>query len=154
MSSKSASWYSNVNPSVFLSTVMLIGVFLAIVILAPNSFDLITQQLNRWVTDSFSWFYVLSVAIFLILLIYIAISDMGKIKLGPDHSLPSYSNASWFAMLFTAGMGIGLMFFGVAEPVITMFRRLQASRKLFQLPSRPCASPFSTGACMPGPFTP
>lgn len=118
MSSKSASWYSNVNPSVFLSTVMLIGVFLAIVILAPNSFDLITQQLNRWVTDSFSWFYVLSVAIFLILLIYIAISDMGKIKLGPDHSLPSYSNASWFAMLFTAGMGIGLMFFGVAEPVM------------------------------------
>ena len=118
MSSKSASWYSNVNPSVFLSTVMLIGVFLAIVILAPNSFDLITQQLNRWVTDSFSWFYVLSVAIFLILLIYIALSDMGKIKLGQDHSLPSYSNTSWFAMLFTAGMGIGLMFFGVAEPVM------------------------------------
>ena len=118
MSSKQTSWYSNVNPNVFLSTVILIGVFLAIVILAPNSFDLITQQLNQWVTDSFSWFYVLSVAIFLILLIYIAMSDMGKIKLGPDHSQPAYSNSSWFAMLFTAGMGIGLMFFGVAEPVM------------------------------------
>src|SRR5690606_24442526 len=44
--------------------------------------------------------------------------DMGKIKLGPDHSQPKYSSASWFAMLFTAGMGIGLMFFGVAEPVM------------------------------------
>ena len=118
MSSKQTSWYSNVNPNVFLSTVILIGVFLVIVILAPNSFDLITKQLNQWVTDSFSWFYVLSVAVFLILLIYIAMSDMGKIKLGPEHSQPSYRNTSWFAMLFTAGMGIGLMFFGVAEPVM------------------------------------
>ena len=53
MSSKQTSWYSNVNPNVFLSTVILIGVFLVIVILAPNSFDLITKQLNQWVTDSF-----------------------------------------------------------------------------------------------------
>lgn len=118
MPSKPTSWYSNVNPNVFLSTVMIIGVFLAVVIFAPNSFDLITKQLNQWVTDSFSWFYVLSVAVFLIVLIYIAMSDMGKIKLGPDHSQPAYSNMSWFAMLFTAGMGIGLMFFGVAEPVM------------------------------------
>ena len=118
MPSKNASWYSNVNPNVFLSTVAIIAIFLALVVLAPNAFDLLTKQLNRWITDSFSWFYVLSVAVFLILLIYIALSDMGKIKLGPDHSQPSYSNGSWFAMLFTAGMGIGLMFFGVAEPVM------------------------------------
>ena len=76
MPSKNTSWYSNVNPNVFLSTVVIIGLFLAVVVLAPNSFDLITKQLNQWVTDSFSWFYVLSVAIFLILLIYIALSDM------------------------------------------------------------------------------
>ncbi|TCB49337.1 BCCT family transporter [Acinetobacter sp. ANC 4779] len=118
MPSKNPSWFANVNPNVFLSTVAIISIFLVVVILAPNSFELITQHLNQWVTDSFSWFYVLSVAIFLILLIYIALSDMGKIKLGPDHSQPSYSNTSWFAMLFTAGMGIGLMFFGVAEPVM------------------------------------
>lgn len=118
MPSKNTSWYSNVNPNVFLSTVIIIILFLALVILAPNAFDLLTKQLNQWITDSFSWFYVLSVAVFLILLIYIALSDMGKIKLGPDHSQPSYNNGSWFAMLFTAGMGIGLMFFGVAEPVM------------------------------------
>ena len=52
MSSKQTSWYSNVNPNVFLSTVILIGVFLVIVILAPNSFDLITKQLNQWVTEN------------------------------------------------------------------------------------------------------
>lgn len=118
MPSKNTSWYSNVNPNVFLSTVAVIVLFLALVILAPNSFDFITKQLNQWITDSFSWFYVISVAVFLILLIYIAVSDMGKIKLGPDHRQPSYSNSSWFAMLFTSGMGIGLMFFGIAEPVM------------------------------------
>ena len=118
MPSKNTSWYSNVNPNVFLSTVIIIALFLTLVVLAPNAFDLLTKQLNQWITDSFSWFYVLSVAILLILLIYIAFSGMGKIKLGPDHSQPTYSNGSWFAMLFTAGMGIGLMFFGVAEPVM------------------------------------
>ena len=118
MPSKNTSWYANVNPHVFFSTVGLIVIFLALVILAPNAFDLLTKQMNQWIIDSFSWFYVLSVAIFLIVLLYIAFSDMGKIKLGPDHSQPKYGNGSWFAMLFTAGMGIGLMFFGVAEPVM------------------------------------
>ncbi|WP_278491412.1 BCCT family transporter [Acinetobacter gyllenbergii] len=118
MPSKPSSQFANVNPNVFLSTVIIIAIFIAIVVIAPSSFEFLTQQLKQWITDSFSWFYVLSVAVFLILLIYIACSASGKIKLGPDHSQPEYSNGSWFAMLFTAGMGIGLMFFGVAEPVM------------------------------------
>ena len=118
MPSKPSSQFANVNPNVFLSTVIIIAIFLAIVVIAPSSFEILTQQLKQWITDSFSWFYVLSVAVFLIMLIYIACFASGKIKLGPDHSQPEYSNGSWFAMLFTAGMGIGLMFFGVAEPVM------------------------------------
>ncbi|QOW47602.1 MULTISPECIES: choline BCCT transporter BetT [Acinetobacter] len=118
MPSKKSSWFDNVNRNVFFSSVGIIAIFLAFVILTPNAFDLMTKQMNQWITDSFSWFYVLAVAIFLIVLVFIALSDMGKIKLGPDHSQPTYSNGSWFAMLFTAGMGIGLMFFGVAEPVM------------------------------------
>ena len=118
MPSTKPSWFANINPNVFISTVTIIAIFLALVVFAPDAFSVFTQQLNQWITTSFSWFYVLSVAIFLILLVYIALSDMGKIKLGPDHSQPKYSSASWFAMLFTAGMGIGLMFFGVAEPVM------------------------------------
>lgn len=118
MPSTKPSWFANINPNVFISTVAIIAIFLALVVFAPDAFSVFTQQLNQWITTSFSWFYVLSVAIFLILLVYIALSDMGKIKLGPDHSQPKYSSTSWFAMLFTAGMGIGLMFFGVAEPVM------------------------------------
>ncbi|WP_180180821.1 choline BCCT transporter BetT [Acinetobacter sp. YH01021] len=118
MPSTKPSCFANINPNVFISTVAIIAIFLALVVFAPDAFSVFTQQLNQWITTSFSWFYVLSVAIFIILLAYIALSDMGKIKLGPEHSQPKYSSASWFAMLFTAGMGIGLMFFGVAEPVM------------------------------------
>lgn len=109
---------SNINPNVFYGSVAVIGIFLAVVVIAPDAFELLTKQLNSWITTSFSWFYVLSVAIFLGVLAFLACSDAGRIKLGPDHSQPEYSNKSWFALLFTAGMGIGLMFFGVAEPIM------------------------------------
>ena len=65
-----------------------------------------------------SWFYILTVAIILLSTFFLAISRYGDIKLGPDHSTPDFKNFTWFAMLFSTGMGIGLMFFGVAEPVM------------------------------------
>ena len=136
MPSKKITWFDNVNPNVFLSTVGIIALFLAVVVFAPNAFELITQRMNGWITDSFSWFYVLSVAIFLIVLIFIAFSDMGKIKLGPDHSQPEYSNGSWFAMLFTAGMGIGLMFLVLQSLSCIMSIHLQVIHKPLNLPKK------------------
>lgn len=62
--------------------------------------------------------YILTVAIILLSVVFLAVSRYGDIKLGPDHSQPDYRDVTWFAMLFSAGMGIGLMFFGVAEPVM------------------------------------
>lgn len=117
MSEQKQKWFANVNRSVFLGTLGIIVFFLLLVILDPN-FQQRTDLIKAWITESFSWFYVLSVAFFLLFLIYIACSKCGDIKLGPDHSQPEYNNRSWFAMLFTAGMGIGLMFFGVAEPIM------------------------------------
>lgn len=118
MPSKKNTWYGNVKPNVFLSTVVIIAIFLTLILLDPSGFEKVASSLNHWIISSFSWFYVLSVAFFMILLIFLACSKAGKIKLGPDHSRPEYNNGSWFAMLFTAGMGIGLMFFGVAEPIM------------------------------------
>ncbi len=71
-----------------------------------------------YITDTFGWFYMLSVAFFLIFIVGIAFTDWGHIKLGPDHADPQYSFPAWFAMLFSAGYGIALLFFGVAEPVL------------------------------------
>ena len=118
MPSKKHTWFANVKPNVFISTVVIIALFLGLILFDPSGFEKIAKSLNAWIINSFSWFYVLAVALFLILLIYLALSDAGKIKLGPDHSMPEYGKGSWFAMLFTAGMGIGLMFFGVAEPIM------------------------------------
>ena len=71
-----------------------------------------------WITRTFGWFYMLSVAIFLVFVVAIGFSRWGNIKLGPDHATPQYSFPAWFAMLFSAGYGIALLFFGVAEPVL------------------------------------
>src|SRR5699024_7216554 len=84
----------------------------------PKIADNYFNQIQSWIVGHVSWFYVLTVAIILLSAVYLAFSRYGDIKLGPDHSRPDYKNISWFAMLFSAGMGIGLMFFGVAEPVM------------------------------------
>lgn len=65
--------------------------------------------------NNLSWVYVLMVTLFVLFLIIIALSKLGNIRLGSDNSRPKYSFFSWIAMLFAAGMGIGLMYFGVAE---------------------------------------
>ncbi|MGS0535143.1 BCCT family transporter [Pseudoalteromonas sp. SaAl2] len=71
-----------------------------------------------WITETFGWFYMLSVAIFLVFIVSVAASSWGNIKLGPDHAQPQYSFTEWFAMLFSAGYGVALLYFGVAEPVL------------------------------------
>lgn len=71
-----------------------------------------------WITETFGWFYMLAVAIFLVFIVSVGVSSWGNIKLGPDHAEAQYSFPEWFAMLFSAGYGIALLFFGVAEPVL------------------------------------
>lgn len=80
---------------------------------AAKSFNALLAQ----ITSLGGWFYIAAVAVLLITALYCAFSRFSNIKLGPDHASPDYSNLTWFAMLFSAGMGIGLMFYGVAEPV-------------------------------------
>lgn len=110
-------WYQ-INPPVFFGSTLFIALFLAITLLAPQFFDTLTTQVKNWISTSAGWFYILAVAGFLIFIVCITLSSFGKLKLGPDHSKPDYGYGSCYAMLFTAGMGIGLMFFGVAEPVM------------------------------------
>ena len=76
------------------------------------------SEVLAFITRSFGWFYMLSVAFFLVFIVGIASTKWGNIKLGPDHAEPQYSFPAWFAMLFSAGYGIALLFFGVAEPVL------------------------------------
>lgn len=85
---------------------------------APSSAQATFSAIQEWILRNASWVYILTVAIILLSVVFLAVSRYGDIKLGPDHSQPDYRDVTWFAMLFSAGMGIGLMFFGVAEPVM------------------------------------
>ncbi|MCR8922730.1 choline BCCT transporter BetT [Dasania sp. GY-MA-18] len=111
------SWIK-VNLPVFIGSVTLCLIFVLFTVIAPQLANQLFSAINAWVVHTAGWFYVLAVALFLLFVVILALSRYGHIKLGPDHSEPDYSFLSWFAMLFSAGMGIGLMFFGVAEPVM------------------------------------
>ncbi len=108
---------TKINPRVFWGASLIVGLLLAASIAAPGQSDRLFQSAQDWVIDTFGWFYVAAVAGFLGLVVILALGPTGALKLGPDDSEPDFPYLSWMAMLFAAGMGIGLMYFGVAEPI-------------------------------------
>lgn len=118
---------STANPSAWKTTILLpvfapaVIVTLLLVIGTISNPELAGSAFAStlaFITETFGWFYMLAVAMFLVFIVVIAISKWGNIKLGPDHAEAQYSFPAWFAMLFSAGYGIALLFFGVAEPVL------------------------------------
>lgn len=85
--------------------------------LFPDGVNGVLTSIQNKIYKDFSWVYILLVSFFVIFLFILAFSKMGNVRLGADNSKPKYSFFSWISMLFAAGMGIGLMYFGVAEPM-------------------------------------
>ena len=77
----------------------------------------IYSAVRGWIESALNWYYITTVAIMLFVCLYLMCSRFGSIRLGDDDSRPEFSNFSWFAMLFSAGVGIGLLFFSIAEPM-------------------------------------
>ncbi|WP_417689871.1 BCCT family transporter [Pseudidiomarina sp.] len=109
---------ARLNPPVFYSAAGLIFIILLFSSVFPDAAATTFDTIQSAIITNASWFYVTAVAVILLSVVYLGFSRFGTIKLGPDHSNPDYSKLTWFSMLFSAGMGIGLMFFGVAEPVM------------------------------------
>ncbi len=109
---------STLNKPVFFWSTGLILALVGYAALFPDSAAKRFSTIQASIIANAGWFYVLAVALILIYVAFLGLSRFGDIKLGPDHAEPAFNNKSWFAMLFSAGMGIGLMFFGVAEPVM------------------------------------
>ena len=106
-----------VNKTVFIgSSIGIIGIIIW-AFLDQESADRIIGTAVGWVARELGWFYILLTASVLAFVIWAAASKVGRVKLGPDHSKPTYSVFSWTAMLFAAGIGIDLMFFSVSEPI-------------------------------------
>ena len=103
-------------PVFFISAGLIIAVCLYGALFSDHA-SLVFSDLQSWLLTNLGWLYMGSVAGFFMLVIYLAFSRFAHLRLGADDSEPEYTYGSWFAMLFSAGMGIGLMFFGVSEPM-------------------------------------
>nr|WP_246589889.1 BCCT family transporter [Desertibacillus haloalkaliphilus] len=101
---------------VFYTSVIIALLFVFWGVFFTDHLSNLTADALAFVLEVFGWFYVLIAVLFVIFIFYLAFSRFGKIRLGKDDDEPEFSKASWFAMLFSAGMGIGLVFWGVAEP--------------------------------------
>lgn len=108
---------TTMNPRVFWGASLAVVLLLGLTALAPDLSDVVFQGAQAWVIDTFGWFYVVVVAAFLFVVLWLALGPGGTLKLGPEDSEPDFPYPSWLAMLFAAGMGIGLMYFAVAEPI-------------------------------------
>lgn len=103
--------------TVFYVSVAILLLLVIIGVVAPSFLENMTSIVQVFITDAFGWYYLIIVAFFLIVCIYLLVSPVGRIKLGKQEDKPEFSRISWLAMLFSAGMGIGLVFYGTAEPL-------------------------------------
>ncbi|MFC5719261.1 BCCT family transporter [Streptomyces gamaensis] len=86
--------------------------------LGKHSFDRVSRTALGWVLSNFGWLFVIGADVFLVLCVVIAVSRFGRVRLGRDDDDPEFGDLAWIAMMFSAGMGIGLMFYGVGEPLL------------------------------------
>ena len=105
------------NPLVIGTTLFFVVLLVAMILIAPEQTQTLLNAAKSGIFANFSWFYVLAFSVFLGFLVILSVSSLGNIKLGNDEEEPEFGFLSWLAMLFAAGMGVGLMFFGVAEPL-------------------------------------
>lgn len=99
------------------ATLFFVVLLVAMILIAPEQTQTLLNAAKSGIFANFSWFYVLAFSVFLGFLVILSVSSLGNIKLGNDEEEPEFGFLSWLAMLFAAGMGVGLMFFGVAEPL-------------------------------------
>ncbi|MBS3739536.1 MAG: BCCT family transporter [Psychroflexus sp.] len=106
-----------VNGPVFFTSSILIVIGIALTLIFKESAETYFETIQSTVSDYGGWFFVLCVNVFLFFVLFIAFSKFGKLRLGGKDAEPEFKTLSWFAMLFSAGMGIGLLFWSIAEPI-------------------------------------
>jgi BCCT family betaine/carnitine transporter len=104
------------NP-VFVISGLTIVAFVFLTLAFQNDVGPMFDGMRKWLTSALDWFFLSAANVFVILCLVLIFTPLGKVRIGGKDAKPDYSYAGWFAMLFAAGMGIGLMFFGVSEPI-------------------------------------
>ena len=118
MGRRSRAFFATVNPAVFVASATLVVFFVGFGVLFPQTASKTFGSLHAFITEYFGWFYLLAVTVFLGFLAWLGLSRYGAIRLGQPDERPEFGFVAWFAMLFSTGMGIGLVFWSVAEPIL------------------------------------
>ncbi|SMO80087.1 choline/glycine/proline betaine transport protein [Saccharicrinis carchari] len=113
--------YFDVDTPVFWPSAIVIILFIAVTLIVGQPMENIFNVMQTNISDFGGWFFILSINLFLLFVLYIAFSKYGKIRLGGAKAKPEFSKGAWFAMLFSAGMGIGILFWSVGEPISHFF---------------------------------
>ena len=109
--------WKGLNPAMGLASKGMVAAFVVFTALNVEFANSIYSAVRGWVESALNWYYISALVVMVFVCIYLMCSRHGAVKLGDDDSKPEFSNFSWFAMLFSAGVGIGLLFFGIAEPM-------------------------------------
>ena len=109
--------WKGLNPAMGLASKGMVAAFVVFTALNVEFANSIYSAVRSWVESALNWYYISALVVMVFVCIYLMCSRHGAVKLGDDDSKPEFSNFSWFAMLFSAGVGIGLLFFGIAEPM-------------------------------------
>ncbi|SDW31341.1 BCCT family transporter [Flavobacterium degerlachei] len=107
----------DVNGPVFFTSAIIIIIIIALTLMFKDGAEHVFTAIQNFVANKAGWFFILSVNIFLIFMVYLAFSKFGHLRIGGQNAKPEFKTLSWFAMLFSAGMGIGLLFWSISEPV-------------------------------------
>ena len=110
--------FKNIAPRRFIFSIFLIAGFIGLTLYNLSEADKLFADIQKQLSDGLGWLIILLANGFLVFVIYLAFSKHKKIKLGGPDAQPEFSNINWIAMLFSAGLGVGLLFYGVAEPVL------------------------------------
>ncbi|RDE22596.1 BCCT family transporter [Motiliproteus coralliicola] len=107
----------DIHNRVFAISALLVIAFVVLTLAFQSQVEPMFSGLRGWLTSNLDWFFIASGNIFVLVCLGLALSPLGKVRLGGTEATPDYTYLGWFSMLFAAGMGIGLMFFGVSEPL-------------------------------------
>ena len=112
-----AGLWKGLHPGMGIASKAMVAAFVVFTALYVEFANSIYSAVRGWIESALNWYYISALVIMVFVCVYLMCSRHGAVKLGDDDSKPEFSNFSWFAMLFSAGVGIGLLFFGIAEPM-------------------------------------
>ena len=107
----------DINAPVFLTSSLTIIIFVLVALVFQEKASVVFEDIRVWMTSKLDWVFLLTCSLLVLFCLYLIVSPLGKVRLGGQNAAPDYSTLTWIAMLFSAGLAIGLVYWGIAEPV-------------------------------------